>query len=83
MVRLNGGGRTANLVHWVDLWPFPAESSRQVLRGARNIVDVEGNAQAQFSQLLQAHAGVEVDRKILKYDGRGFTPEYILARLEA
>jgi 2-oxoglutarate ferredoxin oxidoreductase subunit alpha len=70
------------LVHFVDLWPFPVEAARKALAGARRVVDVEGNARAQFAFLLHAYAGIEVDATILKYDGRGFTPDYILGRLE-
>jgi|YNPNPStandDraft_1061719.scaffolds.fasta_scaffold01828_8 2-oxoglutarate ferredoxin oxidoreductase subunit alpha len=80
---LNAQGRAANMVHFVDLWPFPAQGARQALAGAKRIVAVEGNATAQFAFLLQAHAGIVAQQKILKYDGRGFTPDYILARLEA
>ena len=79
---LNAGGQTANMVHFVDLWPFPAVAAREALAGAKRIVDVEGNARAQFAFLLHAYAGIEVQDKILKYDGRGFTPDYILSRLE-
>jgi 2-oxoglutarate ferredoxin oxidoreductase subunit alpha len=79
---LNSRGASANLVHFVDLWPFPVEAARKALAGARRVVDVEGNARAQFAFLLHAYAGIEVDATILKYDGRGFTPDYILGRLE-
>ena len=79
---LNERGTTANMVHFVDLWPFPAEAAREALAGAKRIVDVESNARAQFAFLLHAYAGIEVNDKILKYDGRGFTPDYILSRLE-
>jgi 2-oxoglutarate ferredoxin oxidoreductase subunit alpha len=79
---LNAGGTSANMVHFVDLWPFPAEEARQALGSAKKIVDVEGNAQAQFAFLLSAHAGIQVHERVLKYDGRPFTPDYILGRLE-
>ena len=70
------------MVHFVDLWPFPRDHARQALANARRLVDVEGNARAQFAYLLHAETGIRVDQHILKYDGRGFTPDYILGRLE-
>jgi 2-oxoglutarate/2-oxoacid ferredoxin oxidoreductase subunit alpha len=82
MERLNEDGGSANMVHFVDLWPFPAEAAREALAGANQLIDVEGNATAQLAFMLQAHAGIEVDKKILKHDGRGFTPGYILAAME-
>jgi len=79
---LNARGTTANLVHFFDLWPFPRKQAQAALADARRIVAVEGNATAQFAGLLQTHSGIEVDEAILKYDGRGFTAEYILDHLE-
>ena len=81
MQRLNADGPVANMVHWVDLWPFPSEASRQALSGAQRIVAVEGNGTAQFAQMLYAQTGIRVDDQILRYDGRGFTPAYILKHL--
>ena len=82
MDMLNERGIAANMAHFVDLWPFPAEEACKALSGARKLVDVEGNAMAQFAFLLHAYAGIGVDQKILKFDGRAFTPDYILGRLE-
>jgi 2-oxoglutarate ferredoxin oxidoreductase subunit alpha len=79
--RLNAEGGSANLVHFCDLWPFPAEAARAALQDARRVVVVEGNATGQFELLLQAYAGVRADGHVRRYDGRPFTPEYILARL--
>ena len=81
MTSLNGEGSRANMVHFVDLWPFPVEKAREALSGAARIVVVEGNGTGQFAALLQAQTGITVDAKILKYDGRGFTPEYIVDRV--
>jgi 2-oxoglutarate ferredoxin oxidoreductase subunit alpha len=81
MQHLNTDGAVANMVHWVDLWPFPVEFSRQALAQAQRIVAVEGNGTAQFAQLLYAQTGIQVDDRILRYDGRGFTPAYIVKRL--
>ena len=78
----NAGGGSANMVHFVDLWPFPREHTREALGNARRLVSVEGNARGQFAYLLHAETGIRVDQQILKYDGRGFTPDYILGRLE-
>ncbi|MBC7234352.1 MAG: 2-oxoacid:acceptor oxidoreductase subunit alpha [Chloroflexi bacterium] len=82
MQHLNEQGKTANMVHFVDLWPFPQEGARRALAGAKRIIDVEGNATAQFAFLLHACGGIDVDEKVLKFDGREFTPGYILAALK-
>jgi pyruvate/2-oxoacid:ferredoxin oxidoreductase alpha subunit len=57
---------------------FPAEAARQSLADAKRIVVVEGNATAQFAFMLHAYGDIRVDQKLLRYDGRSFTAEYIL-----
>ncbi|MFO7696597.1 MAG: 2-oxoacid:acceptor oxidoreductase subunit alpha, partial [Anaerolineae bacterium] len=82
MNRLNEAGQSASMVHFVDLWPFAAAAAREALSGARRLVAVEGNATAQLAWLIKAETGIEIPEKVLRYDGRGFTSEYILAHLE-
>ena len=71
----------ANLLHFVGLEPFPAEAVTAALASARRVITVEVNATAQLATLIRANTGRPVDGRILKYDGRPFTPEYILAHL--
>ena len=73
----------ANLLHFADLWPFPKEAVSAALESARQVVVVEINATAQLATLIRANTGRLVDGEILKYDGRPFTPEYILAHVPA
>jgi len=80
---LNGQQRTgrANLLHFVDLWPFPVEAATAAFEQARKLVAVEVNATGQLATLIRANTGRAADGTILKYDGRAFTPEYIMARV--
>ncbi|MDH4208515.1 MAG: 2-oxoacid:acceptor oxidoreductase subunit alpha, partial [Anaerolineae bacterium] len=80
--RLNQNGDRANLLHFTDLWPLPEDKVRACLEKARRLVAVENNATGQFARLLRAYTGVEADQQISKFDGRPFSPEYILDRLE-
>ncbi|MFP3897307.1 MAG: 2-oxoacid:acceptor oxidoreductase subunit alpha [Anaerolineales bacterium] len=82
MERCNAGGTSANMVHFVDLWPFPVEETKEILGSAGTLIDVEGNGTAEFASLLYGQTGIEVDQEILKYDGRPFTPEYIMEHVE-
>jgi 2-oxoglutarate ferredoxin oxidoreductase subunit alpha len=72
----------ANLLHFTDIWPFPTEAVTAALGAARRLVGVEGNATAQLANLIRANTGLAMDDTILRYDGRAFTPEYILAHLK-
>ena len=76
--RLDGGAR---LVHFCDLWPFPADAAAEALSGGRLVV-VENNYTGQFKRLLQGETCIKVDQVISRYDGRPFSPEDVLASLK-
>jgi 2-oxoglutarate ferredoxin oxidoreductase subunit alpha len=76
--RLDGAAR---LVHFRDLWPFPAEEAAAALQGGK-LVAVENNYTGQFRRLLQSETCIEVDHSILRYDGRPFAPEDIVDGLK-
>lgn len=80
--RLNQQGEKVNLLHFTDVWPFPEEKVLPLLELAQRLVAVEGNATGQFARLLRAYTGVQVDDQILRYDGRPFSPQYVLDRLQ-
>jgi len=80
--RLNENGDNANVLHFTDLWPLPEDKVRPYLENIRRLVTVENNATGQFARLLRAYTGVVADQQISKFDGRPFSPEYILDRLE-
>jgi 2-oxoglutarate ferredoxin oxidoreductase subunit alpha len=76
--RLDGAAR---LVHFLDLWPFPMEAAADALQGGKLVV-VENNYTGQFKRLLQSETCIEVDEVIVRYDGRPFSPEDVLAGLK-
>lgn len=73
--RLNGQAR---LVHFCDLWPFPARAATEALRGGRLLV-IENNYTGQFKRLLQGETCLQVDRTLSRYDGRPFSVDDVLA----
>ncbi len=76
--RLNGQAR---LVHFRDLWPFPAQAAAEALRGGRLLV-VENNYTGQFRRLLQSETCLQVDHTLSRYDGRPFSVDDILTRVQ-
>ncbi len=66
-----------NLFHLNELWPFPTEAVANTIDNARHSYVIENNATGQLAHLIQAETGRKVSGKILKYDGRPFTPVYI------
>jgi 2-oxoglutarate/2-oxoacid ferredoxin oxidoreductase subunit alpha len=75
-------GLRVNMVHLSELWPFPAEAVARVLEGSRATFAVENNATAQLAHLLRAETGHQVTGRILKFDGRPFSPGYIVGKIK-
>ena len=74
---LRGEGASVNMLHCNELWPFPAEAVADALSKAKNSYVIENNATGQLARLIKTETGKEVGGKILKFDGRPFTPAYI------
>jgi len=68
---------SVNMLHLNELWPFPAKSVADAVSKARNSYVIESNATGQLARLIKAETGYDVGGRILKYDGRPFTPAYI------
>jgi 2-oxoglutarate/2-oxoacid ferredoxin oxidoreductase subunit alpha len=81
--RLNQGGVAARMIHYSELFPF---NSRHVpieeLKKSK-IIAVENNYTGQFADLFSQATGLSVDQRILKYDGRPFTPRDISDQIKA
>ncbi|HYM68508.1 MAG TPA: 2-oxoacid:acceptor oxidoreductase subunit alpha [bacterium] len=80
--RLNAGGTRANLLHFVDVWPFPEAKAAPLIEAARTLVAVEGNQTGQFAHLVRAMTGRRADHFVLRWDGRPLSADYILANLK-
>jgi len=74
---LRKGDVSVNMLHLNELWPFPAQAVADVVSKARNSYAVENNATGQLARLIKTETGYDVSGRILKYDGRPFTPAYI------
>jgi 2-oxoglutarate/2-oxoacid ferredoxin oxidoreductase subunit alpha len=68
------------VVRPVVLSPFPEEALRKALEGAGMVIAVEENANAQLAMLAGQH-GIACEKKILRYDGRPFTPEILRQKI--
>jgi 2-oxoglutarate ferredoxin oxidoreductase subunit alpha len=75
-------GIKASWLHLNELWPFPAEAVASALGSAGRSVVVENNATGQLAHLITAETGIRVSGTVLKFDGRPFSPEYIVRELK-
>lgn len=74
-------GLNINLLHFTELWPFPAHAVTNLISEFEKIFVVENNATGQFADLFVSETGRKISGNILKYDGRPFTPDYIVKAL--
>jgi 2-oxoglutarate ferredoxin oxidoreductase subunit alpha len=70
-------GASVNMIHLSELWPFPVKAVTDAVSRARNSYVIENNATGQLARLIKAETGYDVSGRILKFDGRPFTPAYI------
>jgi 2-oxoglutarate ferredoxin oxidoreductase subunit alpha len=75
MLRREGTG--VNMLHLSELWPFPTKAVADAVGKAQNSYAIEGNATGQLARLIKTETGYDVGGRILKFDGRPFTPAYI------
>ncbi len=71
-----------NILQFIDIWPLPVDKVNPLLKRSEKLIAVEGNSTAQLADLIRMKTGIEMSEKILKYDGRPFSPEYIINKLK-
>ncbi|MBI4018978.1 MAG: 2-oxoacid:acceptor oxidoreductase subunit alpha [Candidatus Aenigmarchaeota archaeon] len=59
------------------LSPFPASLIKETIAKAKRVVIIENNKMSQLNSVIREHCLVSVDNKILRYDGRPFSPQDI------
>ncbi len=63
-----------NLLHYSEIWPFDKQPVIDVFSNAKGVYTVENNFTGQFADLIAQETGKMVNGKILKWDGRPFSP---------
>lgn len=75
---LDADGIPANLLHLSGLWPFPADAVMRALANSPRTFVIESNATGQLARLIRTETGIKALKGILKFDGRPFSPQYIV-----
>ena len=65
-----------------DIYPLPEEKLQKWSSEDVEIIVVENNATGQFARLITGEKGIEINKNILKYDGRPFTGKEIYQRFK-
>lgn len=72
--------RKVNFIHFPCVAPLPVNTEK-LLASRQQLVLVENNFQGQLADILRAGVGIEVDKKILRYDGRPFYSEDLIEQI--
>lgn len=69
---------SVNFLQVCALEPFPVKEVDTALRQAKKRILVENNYSGQLGSLIREKTGIDISDKLLKYDGRPFSPEEIV-----
>ena len=61
--------------------PFPVDQFKDAVKDAERIVLVENDVTGLLGQIIAEKTGIMIDERVLRYDARPLTPEYIIRRL--
>jgi 2-oxoglutarate ferredoxin oxidoreductase subunit alpha len=75
-------GKIANVLQIKTAWPFDASAIKEILKNCDRPILVEHNFTGQMGGLIAEHTGILIDEKILRYDGRAMTAEYIVKNIK-
>jgi 2-oxoglutarate ferredoxin oxidoreductase subunit alpha len=79
---LKDEGVANNVLHFTEIWPFPAEPVTAALKATEKNVVIENNATGQLASLVREETGIQAGYRINKYDGRPVSARYIVDELK-
>jgi 2-oxoglutarate ferredoxin oxidoreductase subunit alpha len=79
---LNREGMKTQMVHFREIYPFPSQDFLQKISRDTRVFAVENNFTGQFTDLFSSQTGVPVFHKVLKYDGRPFSPQEVIKEVK-
>lgn len=66
----------------IYLSPFPKGKVRNAIEKADKTILVENNKRGQLGNVIREETGLEIDEKVLKYNGRPFTKDGLVEKLK-
>lgn len=75
------GREDISFLHFTQVYPL-YEGTRDYLQKAQINLIIENNATSQFGKLIKLYTGVDIEAKILKYNGLAFSVEEVAAEIQ-
>lgn len=69
-----------SLVYYKQVYPLHSDTAGYLKKANKTII-VEGNATSQFGKLIKLNTRIDINEKILKYNGLNFTVEEVTEKL--
>lgn len=74
-------GKKIAYLHYTHLWPLKTEKLQKLAKKSKKVILVEGNHTGQLGMLIRQECGLDIPKKILKYDGRPFFHDELIGLL--
>ncbi len=66
--------------YFKQVCPLP-ESTASLIQKAEKTIVIENNATGQFANIIKMHTGLDIDEKVLQYNGMPFSVETIIKKI--
>ena len=76
------GRKDIALLHFKQVYPLHSDTITYIKRAKKTVI-IENNGTAQFGQLIRLQLGLDMDRKILRYNGLPFSVEELEEQLKS
>ena len=76
-------GKNIGYLHYTYMWPLRGERFERLQKKAKKTVLVEQNNTGQLGIVLRMETGIAMEERILKYDGRPFFYDELLAKFSS
>ena len=77
MKKLQDEGNDVAMIHFTQVWPFPSQQVKDLLKDRNQLICIENNATGQLAGLIREKTGIAIDQRILQADGRPFSVQYL------
>ncbi len=71
-------GTQVSFIHFTHIYPLSSQEITPMFPRDKRYILIENNSHAQFGKLLRQETGIQIEEKLLKYDGRPFWSEEIV-----
>lgn len=79
---LRDKGMNIGTIHFNEIYPLRKDPFPSRIREGAEFIGVENNATGQFAKLLKMETGLDIEKKVLKFDGRPFSAQELIRMIE-